>query len=315
MDLNKKIFVAGHKGLVGSAFCRKLQSQGAEHLLVRTHDELDLCNQAAVNNFFATEQPEYVILAAARVGGIIANKKYPAEFAHQNLLIQSNVIDAAYRHGCVKFLFLGSSCIYPRLCPQPIKEEYLLTGLLEPTNDAYAIAKIAGIMLCKAYRRQYNFDAIAAMPGNLYGPGDNFHPENSHVLPAMIRRFHEAKRDGLQEVTIWGTGKALREFVYVDDMIDGALFLLENYSGEQHVNIGSNVEMSMMELAECVAELVGFTGNILTDPTKPDGTPRKIMDSSFLCNMGWKPSIDFSEGLCRTYRWYLDQGIGNVTLK
>lgn len=307
MDLSKKIYVAGHRGLVGSAFCCKLESLGAKNLLKRTHAELDLCNQAAVNAFFAEERPEYVILAAAKVGGIVANEKYPAEFALQNMLIQSNVIDAAYRNNCIKFLFLGSSCIYPRLCPQPIKEEYLLTGLLEPTNEAFAVTKIAGIMLCKSYKKQYGFDIIAAMPGNLYGPRDSFHPENSHVLPAMIRRFHEAKRDNLKEVTIWGTGKALREFVHVDDIVDGALFLMHNYSGEQHVNIGSNEEMSMMELAERVAETVGFTGKILTDPSKPDGTPRKLMDSSFILNMGWKPSIDFTKGLNSTYLWYCDQ--------
>jgi len=307
MDLNKKIFVAGHKGLVGSAFCRKLASQGAKNILKRTHAELDLCNQAAVNSFFTAERPEYVILAAAKVGGIVANNTYPAEFALQNMLIQSNVIDAAYNNACVKLLFLGSSCIYPKLCPQPIKEEYLLTGPLEPTNEAYAVAKIAGIMLCRAYRKQYGFDAITVMPNNLYGPGDNFHPENSHVLPAMILRFHAAKRDNLHEVTIWGSGKVLREFVHVDDMVDGSLFLLQNYSGEQHINIGTNVEISMLELAENVAEIVGFKGKILTDPSKPDGTPRKLMDSSFIRNMGWKPSIDFREGLRSTYNWYLEQ--------
>lgn len=307
MDLNKKIFVAGHRGLVGSAFCRTLKSQGAKNIITRTHSQLDLSNQAAVNNFFMEERPEYVILAAAKVGGIIANVTYPAEFMYQNLLIQTNVIDAAYRNDCKKLLFLGSSCIYPKLCPQPIKEEYLLTGSLEETNEPFAVAKISGIMLCKSYRKQYGFDAIAAMPGNLYGPEDNFHPENSHVLPAMIRRFHEAKRDNLKEVTIWGTGTALREFVHVDDIVGGALFLMQNYSGEQHVNIGSNIEMSMMELAERVAEVVGFTGKIFTDPTKPDGTPRKLMDSSFIQNLGWKASVDFTEGLRDTYKWYIEQ--------
>ena len=307
MDLTKKIYIAGHRGLVGSAFCRELKARGAKNIIVRTHAELDLCNQAAVNEFFAVERPDYVILAAAKVGGIYANSTYPAEFIQQNLLIETNVIDAAYRNNCTKLLFLGSSCIYPKLCEQPIKEEYLLTGLLEPTNDAYAIAKIAGIMLCKAYRKQYGFDAISAMPSNLYGPEDNFHPENSHVLPAILRRFHEAKRDGLKEVTIWGTGTALREFIHVDDMIAGSLFLMDNYSGETHVNIGTNTEMSILELAKSVAEVVGFTGDILTDPTKPDGTPRKMMDSSLIERMGWKASIKFTDGLRATYAWYLEQ--------
>lgn len=307
MDLNKKIFVAGHRGLVGSAFCRTLQSQGAKDILTRTHAELDLTDQSAVNSFFAKERPDYVILAAAKVGGIIANEKYPAEFALQNMQIQTNVIDAAYRNACSKLLFLGSCCIYPKFSSQPMKEDALLTGLLEPTNEPYAVAKIAGIILCQAYKKQYGFDAISAMPANLYGPGDNFHPENSHVLPAMIRRFHEAKRGNLKEVTIWGTGTALREFVHVDDIVDGALFLMQNYSGSQHVNIGSNFEMSMMELAERVAEVVGFSGKILTDPTKPDGAPRRLIDSFIIHNMGWKPKIDFTEGLRDTYNWYLEQ--------
>lgn len=307
LDLDKKIYVAGHRGLVGSAFCRKLGALGAGNIVTRTHAELNLCDQAATETFFREERPDYVIMAAAKVGGIVANDTYSADFTRGNLQIQTNTIDSAYRNGCKKLLFLGSSCLYPKLCPQPIKEEYLLTGPLEPTNDGYAIAKIAGLMLCKTYRKQYGFNAISVMPGNLYGPGDNFHPKDSHVLPALMRRFHEAKRDGLSEVAIWGTGKPLREFMYVDDMVDAALFLLRNYSGEKHVNIGSGVEMTMMELAERIAEVVGFSGKILTDPTKPDGTPRKFMDSSFLFGMGWKPSIAFDDGLRGTYQWYLEQ--------
>lgn len=306
-DPTKKIYVAGHRGLVGSAFCRKLTALGAKNIITRTHSELDLCNQAATEAFFREERPDYVIMAAAKVGGIVANDTYSADFTRENLQIQTNTIDSAYRNDCKKLLFLGSSCIYPKLCPQPIKEEYLLTGPLEPTNDGYAIAKISGLMLCRTYRKQYGFNAISVMPGNLYGPGDNFHPENSHVLPALMRRFHEAKQAGLSEVTIWGTGKPLREFVHVDDMVDGALFLMRGYSGEKHVNIGSGVEMTMMELAERIARVVGFSGKILTDPARPDGTPRKFMDSSFLFGMGWKPSIAFEDGLRGTYQWYLEQ--------
>ncbi len=307
MDLNKKIFVAGHRGLVGSAFLRKLKSMGATNLIVKTHAELDLANQEMTNNFFEKEKPDYVILAAAKVGGIIANSTYPADFIYLNMMIEANVIHAAYKNNCTKLLFLGSSCIYPKLCPQPIKEEYLLTGPLEETNEPFAVAKIAGIMLCKAYRRQYDFDAIAAMPGNLYGPEDNFHPENSHVLPAMMRRFHEAKLNNLPEVAIWGTGTALREFVHVDDIVGGALFLMDNYSGEDHVNIGSNDELNMMELALAVAKVVGYEGKITTDPSRPDGTPRKLMDSSFIQSMGWKPSTPFEQGLRETYAWFVQQ--------
>jgi GDP-L-fucose synthase len=315
MDLQEKIYVAGHRGLVGSAFCRKLSALGAGNIVVRTHVELDLCDQADTEAFFRAERPDYVIMAAAKVGGIVANDTYSADFTRENLQIQTNTIDSAYRNGCKKLMFLGSSCIYPKLCPQPIKEEYLLTGPLEPTNDGYAIAKISGLMLCRTYRKQYGFNAISVMPGNLYGPGDNFHPEDSHVLPALMRRFHEAKRGGRSEVTIWGTGKPLREFVHVDDMVDAALFLMRNYSGEKHVNIGSGVEMTMMELAERIAKMVGFSGKIRTDPKKPDGTPRKFMDSSFLFGMGWKPSIAFEDGLRGTYQWYLEQEVRNKVRK
>lgn len=299
------VYVAGHRGLVGSALCRALTRSGYERQLTRTHAELDLCDQAGVRAFFAQHKPDVVILAAAKVGGIHANATYPAEFIYQNLQIQNNVIDSAYRNGCKKLLFLGSSCIYPKMCPQPIKEEYLLTGPLEPTNDAYALAKISGIKMCQAYRRQYGFDAISAMPTNLYGPGDNYHPENSHVIPGLIRRFHEAKERGASEVAIWGTGKALREFLHVDDMAEACVFLLKNYSDFEHVNVGSGVEHSILETAQLVAKVVGFNGNIVTDPSKPDGTPRKLMDSGRLFATGWKPRFDLKAGLSDTYKNFL----------
>ena len=305
MDKDSLIYVAGHRGLVGSAICRALARDGYENLLTRTHAELDLCDQAAVRTFFAQYRPAIVVLAAAKVGGIHANATYPAEFIYQNLQIQNNVIDSACRNGCKKLLFLGSSCIYPKLCPQPIKEEYLLTGPLEPTNDAYALAKIAGIKMCQAYRRQYGFDAISAMPTNLYGPGDNYHPENSHVIPALIRRFHEAKVSGADTVTIWGTGNALREFLYVDDMAEACVFLLRNYSDFEHVNVGSGKECSILEVAQRIAYVVGFTGDIDTDPTKPDGTPRKLMDCSKLFSMGWQPRVGLEEGLTSAYNDFL----------
>lgn len=297
MDKAAKIYVAGHRGLVGSAIVRKLKAEGYDNLLLRTHAELDLTSQAAVNDFFAAERPEYVFLAAAKVGGIHANATYPADFIRDNLQIQTNVIDAAYRNGCQKLLFLGSSCIYPKLCPQPIKEEYLLTGPLEPTNEWYAIAKIAGIKMCQAYRRQYGFNAISAMPTNLYGPGDNYHPENSHVIPALIRRFHEAKVSGAESVTIWGTGKALREFLHVDDMADACLFLMLHYDGEQHVNVGSGEEVSIMELAQLIAEAVGFDGHIVTDASKPDGTPKKMLDGKLIASLGWHRAVSLRGGL------------------
>ena len=308
MNKDSLIYVAGHRGLVGSAICRALARAGYKNILIRTHAELDLCDQAAVRAFFAQHRPDIVILAAAKVGGIHANATYPAEFIYQNLQIQNNVIDSAYHNGCEKLLFLGSSCIYPKLCPQPIKEEYLLTGPLEPTNDAYALAKIAGIKMCQAYRRQYGFDAISAMPTNLYGPGDNYHPENSHVIPALIRRFHEAQIAGAEKVTIWGTGTALREFLYVDDMAEACLFLLENYSDFEHVNVGSGVEHTIMDTARMVARVVGFEGNIDTDPTRPDGTPRKLMDCRKIFNMGWQPRTGLEEGLTASYQWFCQAG-------
>ena len=284
-----------------------MRRAGYSNLLIRTHAELDLCDQAAVRAFFAKCRPDYVILAAAKVGGIYANATYPAEFIYQNLQIQNNVIDSAYRNGAKKLLFLGSSCIYPKLCPQPIKEEYLLTGPLEPTNDAYALAKISGIKMCQAYRKQYGFDAISAMPTNLYGPGDNYHPENSHVIPALIRRFHEAKLAGAEKVIIWGTGTALREFLHVDDMAEACVFLLEKYSDFEHVNVGCQKECAIMDVARLIAKVVGFEGAIDTDPSKPDGTPRKLMDSSKLFGMGWKPQHTLAEGLAESYQLFVRQ--------
>lgn len=306
MQKNSKIYVAGHRGLVGGAIYRQLTQQGHTNLLTKTSSELDLRNQKSVDKFFESEKPEYVFLAAAKVGGIYANDRYCADFIRDNLLIQTNVIDAAYRNGAKKFLFLGSSCIYPKYAPQPMTESCLLTGELEPTNEWYAIAKIAGIKMCQAYRKQYGFDAISAMPTNLYGEGDNFHPENSHVLPALIERFHKAKQEDASSVTIWGTGAPLREFLHVDDMARACLFLMEEYSDYEHVNVGSGKEISIFELATLVAECVGFIGKIETDPRKPDGTPRKLMDSSKLTSLGWSISVPLREGIKKTYQWFLE---------
>ncbi|XP_010242673.1 PREDICTED: putative GDP-L-fucose synthase 2 [Nelumbo nucifera] len=305
-EKNAKIFVAGHRGLVGSAVVRKLLQIGFTNIVLRTHQELDLTRQSDVEAFFAQEKPQFVILSAAKVGGIHANNTYPADFISINLQIQTNVIDAAYRNGVKKLLFLGSSCIYPKFAPQPITEDALLTGPLEPTNEWYAVAKIAGIKMCQAYRLQYGWDAISAMPTNLYGPNDNFHPENSHVLPALIRRFHEAKVSGAKEVVVWGTGSPLREFLHVDDLADAVVFLMEKYSGLSHVNVGSRKEVTIKELAELVKEVVGFEGDLVWDSTKPDGTPRKLMDSSKLAELGWVPKISLRDGLVDTYKWYLE---------
>lgn len=305
MNKNSLIYIAGHTGLVGSAICRALARTGYANFLTRSHAELDLCDQDAVRKFFEEHTPEIVIMGAARVGGIHANSSYPAEFICQNLQIQTNIIDSAWRNKCQKLLFLGSSCIYPRECPQPIREEYLLTGPLESTNDAYAIAKIAGIKMCQAYRRQYAFDAISVMPTNLYGPGDNYHPENSHVLPALIRRFHEARISGADSVTIWGSGKPMREFLHSDDMADACVFLLENYSDAEPINVGSGVEISIIELAALVARVVGYGGKIETDPQKSDGTPRKLLDCSKLFALGWKPATALEDGIRTTYRDFL----------
>ncbi|KAI3695633.1 hypothetical protein L1987_78632 [Smallanthus sonchifolius] len=307
VEKSGKIFVAGHRGLVGSAVVRRLRSLGYTNLILRSHSELDLTNQSAVKTFFSIEKPQYVILAAAKVGGIHANNTYPADFITINLQIQTNVIDSAYRYGVKKLLFLGSSCIYPKHAPQPIPESALLTGPLEPTNEWYAVAKIAGIKMCQAYRIQYKWDAVSAMPTNLYGPNDNFHPQNSHVLPALMRRFHEAKVSGAKEVVVWGSGSPLREFLHVDDLADAVVFLLENYSDLGHVNVGSGKEVSIKELAELVKEVVGFEGELVWDSSKPDGTPRKLMDSSTLANLGWEPKISLRDGLVGTYEWYVSK--------
>ncbi|GIT92598.1 GDP-L-fucose synthase [Jannaschia pagri] len=299
----KRVFVAGHRGMVGSAIVRRLASEGCE-VLTATRAEMDLTDQAAVRAWFAAHKPDVVFLAAAHVGGILANDTYPADFLYLNLMIEANVIHAAHEVGVAKLMFLGSSCIYPKLAPQPIPEDALLTGPLEPTNEWYAVAKIAGIKLCQAYRRQHGCDFISAMPTNLYGTGDNYHPENSHVLPAMIRRFTEAVAAQTPEVTIWGTGTPLREFMHADDCADALVFLTKHYSDEGHVNVGSGQEVSILDLAHLVARATGYTGQIATDPGKPDGTPRKLMDSGTLTAMGWSPNVPLAEGIARTVAEY-----------
>ena len=304
LDRTKKIYVAGHRGLVGSALVRKLKADGFLNIVTRTHEELDLTRQTEVENFFAREQPSYVILAAAKVGGIYANDTYPADFIMKNLQIECNVIDAAHKNGVEKLLFLGSSCIYPRECPQPIKEEYLLGGYLEKTNEAYALAKIAGLKMCAFYNQQYGTDYISVMPCNLYGVNDNFSPENSHVLPALMRKFHEAKEKNEPTVTVWGSGKPLREFLNVDDLADACLFLMDNYKGNEFFNVGYGKEVTILELAEMMKQVTGFQGEIILDGSKPDGTPRKLTDISRLKEMGWKPKICLEEGLKQTYEWY-----------
>jgi GDP-L-fucose synthase len=306
MNKDARIFVAGHRGLVGSALVRRLQAGGYSRLLLRSSGELDLRDQAAVERFFLAERPELVFLAAAKVGGIHANDTYPAEFIHDNLRIQTNVIDAAYRHRVRKLLFLGSSCIYPKYAPQPMPEDCLLTGALEPTNQWYAIAKIAGLKMCQAYRRQYDFDAITAMPTNLYGPGDNFELTKSHVLPALIRKFHEAKARGENEVVVWGTGTPRREFLHVDDLADACVFMMRTYSDEQPLNIGWGQDLSIRELAELIREVVGFSGGLRFDTSKPDGTPRKLLDTARLNGQGWRPGISLREGIAATYRWFIE---------
>lgn len=306
MQKDSRIFVAGHRGLVGSAICRKLQVEGYSRVLTQSRSETDLTDPGEVRQFFAESQPEYVFLAAAKVGGIHANDSAPADFLRDNLQIQLNVIDAAYRAGVKKLVFLGSSCIYPKHAPQPMKEEHLLTGPLEPTNEWYAIAKIAGIKQCQAYRRQYGFNAISLMPTNLYGPGDNFDLQNSHVLPALIRKFHEAREANEATVTVWGSGTPQREFLHVDDLADACLFLMQSYDGEDIVNIGWGDDLSIAELAAMVKEVVGFEGEIVYDSDKPDGTPRKLMDTSRLTGLGWRPSISLREGLEQTYQWFLE---------
>lgn len=306
MDKNAKIYVAGHRGMVGSAIVRNLEQKGYVNIIGRTSKELDLIRQSDVENFFEEEKPEYVFLAAAKVGGIYANNKYPAEFIYNNLMIETNIIHSAYKYSVKKLLFLGSSCIYPKMAPQPIKEEYLLTGPLEPTNEAYAIAKISGIELCKFYRRQYGCDFISVMPTNLYGINDNFDLETSHVLPALLRKFHEAKINGDQEVVIWGTGKPRREFLYVDDLADACVHLIKNYSDEGHINVGTGEDLEIIELANIIKEIVSFKGRIVNDLTKPDGTPRKLLDVSLLESTGWKYKTSLKDGIKKVYDWYLN---------
>lgn len=306
MNKDARIFVAGHRGLVGSAVVRRLRREGFDNLILRTRSELDLRDSAAVRRFLATERVEHVFLAAAKVGGIRANDAYPADFLRDNLEIQTSVIDAAWRHGVRKLLFLGSSCIYPKMAPQPIREDALLTGMLESTNEWYAIAKIAGLKMCQAYRRQHGFDAISAMPTNLYGPGDNFSLLDSHVLPALIRRFHEAKEANTAEVVIWGSGTPRREFLHVDDLADALLFLMLNYSDEQHVNVGWGEDLTIQDLAGMVARVVGYKGRLSYDTTKPDGTPRKLLDVGRLKGLGWRPKIDLETGIRETYAWFIE---------
>lgn len=301
MDKGGKIYVAGQNGMVGSAITRRLEKAGYNNIVKRSSKELDLRNQQAVNSFFETERPDYIFLAAAKVGGILANNTYRAEFLYDNLMIESNIIHAAYTYGAKKLFFLGSSCIYPKLAPQPLKEEYLLSGYLEYTNEPYAIAKIAGIKLCEAYRDQYGCNFISGMPTNLYGPGDNYHLQNSHVIPAMLRKFHEAKVNNTPTVEIWGSGKPLREFMYVDDLADACLFLMENYEDKEFINIGSGEEVSIADLAQLVKEVVQYEGNLEFDASKPDGTPRKLMDSSKLHNLGWSQKTALKDGLLLAY--------------
>lgn len=309
-----KIFVAGHRGLVGSALLRRLRRDPQVELLVRNRAELDLTDQQSVRRFFDKERPEQVYLAAARVGGILANDTRPAEFIHENLVIQSNVIDAAYRHGTQKLLFLGSSCIYPKDAPQPMREDCLLTGPLEPTNEWYAVAKISGLKMCQAYRRQYGFDAICAMPTNLYGPGDNFDLASSHVLPALIRKFSEAVERGAPVVDIWGSGRPRREFLHVDDLADACVFLMRRYSDEKPVNVGWGEDVSIAELATLVAEATGFRGQLRYDTTKPDGTPRKLLDVARMGALGWKAAIDLREGIRSTIQWYQEQKLNQLAI-
>jgi len=317
MQKNAKIFIAGSKGLVGSALVRRLKVGNFTNLLTPEIDELDLNNQQAVEDFFAQERPEYVFLAAAKVGGIYANNTYPAEFIYQNLTIQNNVIHQAYVHGVKRLLFLGSSCIYPKQAPQPMREEHLLTGLLEPTNEPYAIAKIAGIKMCESYNRQYGTSFVAVMPTNLYGPGDNFHPENSHVLPALIRRFHEAREMSLPEVVVWGSGTPMREFLFVDDMADGSVYVMNldqeilethllNYPEPCFVNLGTGVDVTIRELAETIKEVVGYQGQLSFDLSKPDGTRRKLQDVSRMKALGWQAQVRLRSGIEKTYRWFLE---------
>ncbi len=314
MDKHSKIYVAGHRGLVGSAIVRHLQAKGYNNIVYQTSKELDLRNQTVVNQFFENEKPEYVFLAAAKVGGILANATYPAQFLYDNLMIQSNIIEAAWQNDVKKLLFLGSTCIYPKMAPQPLKEEFLLTGELEPTNEPYALAKIAGIKMCNAYNKQYGTSFISVMPTNLYGPNDNFDLETSHVLPALMRKIHEAKINREDAVTVWGSGKPLREFLHVNDMADACVYLMENCIPEQvgdFVNIGTGQELTIHQLAEILCEVIGFEGKIIFDSSKPDGTPRKLTDVTKLHQLGWQYHIELKEGVRDTYNWYLDNVVTN----
>lgn len=305
MNSDSRIFVAGHRGLVGSALVRRLGAGRYSNIITRSHAELELENQEAVFRFFEEERPEYVFLAAAKVGGIMANSTYPADFIRSNLTIQLNVVEAAHRTGASKLMFLGSSCIYPKHATQPIREEYLLSGLLEPTNEPYAVAKIAGIILCRAYRTQFGLNAVSVMPTNLYGPGDNFDLNTSHVLPALMRKFHEAKEAGDPTVSVWGSGRALREFLHVDDMADACVFLMESYDGTEIVNVGCGADISIAELAHMIKDIVDYDGDIVFDSSKPDGTPRKLLDVSRLAQLGWRSRVGLEEGIRDTYAWYL----------
>jgi GDP-L-fucose synthase len=311
MEKEAKIFVAGYQGLVGSAITRALKAAGYKNLLVRTLEELDLRDQIAVTTFFVNERPDYILLAAARVGGIWANNNFPAEFIYDNLMIQNNIIHQAYLHKVKKLLFLGSSCIYPKFCPQPMKEEYLLDGKLELTNKAYAVAKIAGIEMCQTYRRQYGANFIALMPTNLYGPGDNFDLQDSHVIPALMRKCHEGKIKGAGEVTVWGTGSPRREFLYVDDLADACVFLMNNYDDPEIINVGTGEDLAIKEIAQFIAEVVGFSGRLVFDPQYPDGTPRKLLDISRLSGMGWRARTPLRDGLSKTYEWFLSSPWAN----
>ena len=307
MQHDEKVYVAGHKGLVGSAITRALKSKGFQEIITRSHPELDLSDQLHVNEFFQKEKPDYVFLAAAKVGGIHANNTYPAEFIYSNLQVQNNVIHAAYVHGVKKLCFLGSSCIYPKHAPQPMKEEYFLDGKLEPTNEPYAVAKIAGIKMCQAYNRQYGTNFISIMPTNLYGPNDNFDLENSHVLPALIRKFVEAKNEHRRSVVLWGTGSAKREFLYVEDMAEASMFLMERYNDSEIINVGTGKDLSIKDLALLVRDKVGYGGEIEFDSRKPDGTPRKLLDVTKLTKLGWTPKVSLEEGVAETIRWYTEQ--------
>ena len=306
MNKDSKIYVAGHRGLVGSAIVRELNKKGYINIIGKTHKELDLMDALAVENFFKDEKPEYVFLAAAKVGGIYANSTYPADFIYENLQIQNNVIGNSHKYGVKKLMFLGSSCIYPKMCPQPIKEEYLLSGYLEETNEAYALAKISGLKMCQYFNKQYGTNFISVMPTNLYGPYDNFHPEHSHVMPALIRRFNEAKVNGAKEVVVWGSGAPLREFLYSEDMADACIYLMENYEGNDFFNIGTGKEITIKGLAELIKEVVGYEGEIVWDSSKPDGTPRKLLDVSRLESQGWKYKMELKDGVKEAYEWYLE---------